>query len=127
MTTDWMTGIRSPAEEQDFSCSLCVQNSSEAHQACYPVGTGGKAQPGHDTDHSSPSTFKVKNDSSPPWHLHGGSGTSSLFYFYCTFFHINIQNFYLLLPCTMISGSTVTMAWRVLRLRIEETASRYGG
>jgi hypothetical protein len=28
---------------------------------------------------------------------------------------------------TMLSGSTVTAAWRVLGLRIEETASRYGG
>jgi hypothetical protein len=27
---------------------------------------------------------------------------------------------------TMLSGSTVTTAWRVLGLRIEETASRYG-
>jgi hypothetical protein len=29
--------------------------------------------------------------------------------------------------CTMLSGSTVTTAWRVLGLRIEDTASRYGG
>jgi hypothetical protein len=28
---------------------------------------------------------------------------------------------------SMSSGSTVTTAWRVLGLRIEETASRYGG
>jgi hypothetical protein len=28
---------------------------------------------------------------------------------------------------SMLSGSTVTTAWRVLGLRIEETASRYGG
>jgi hypothetical protein len=28
---------------------------------------------------------------------------------------------------SMLSGSLVTMAWRVLRLRMEETASRYGG
>jgi hypothetical protein len=27
----------------------------------------------------------------------------------------------------MLSGSLVTTAWRVLRLRMEETASRYGG
>jgi hypothetical protein len=27
----------------------------------------------------------------------------------------------------VLSGSSVTMAWRVLGLRIEETASRYGG
>jgi hypothetical protein len=29
--------------------------------------------------------------------------------------------------CSMLSGSPVTTAWRVLRLRMEETASRYGG
>jgi hypothetical protein len=28
---------------------------------------------------------------------------------------------------TMLSGSTVTTAWHVLGLRIEDTASRYGG
>jgi hypothetical protein len=28
---------------------------------------------------------------------------------------------------SMLSGSTVTTAWRVLGLRIEDTASRYGG
>jgi hypothetical protein len=28
---------------------------------------------------------------------------------------------------SMLSASTVTTAWCVLRLRIEETASRYGG
>jgi hypothetical protein len=28
---------------------------------------------------------------------------------------------------SMLSGSTVTTAWRVLGLRTEETASRYGG
>jgi hypothetical protein len=28
---------------------------------------------------------------------------------------------------TMLSGSPVITAWRVLRLRMEETASRYGG
>jgi hypothetical protein len=27
----------------------------------------------------------------------------------------------------MLSGSTVTTAWHILGLRIEETASRYGG
>jgi len=28
---------------------------------------------------------------------------------------------------TMLGGSLVTTAWRVLRLRMEEKASRYGG
>jgi hypothetical protein len=29
--------------------------------------------------------------------------------------------------CAILSGSIVTTAWRVLRLRMEETASRCGG
>jgi hypothetical protein len=33
--------VRSPAEAKDFSSNLCVQTSSEAHLASYPVGTGG--------------------------------------------------------------------------------------
>jgi hypothetical protein len=28
---------------------------------------------------------------------------------------------------SILSGSPVTMVWRVLRLQMEETASRYGG
>jgi hypothetical protein len=30
-----------PVEAKGFSCSLCVQTSSEAHPASYPMGTGG--------------------------------------------------------------------------------------
>jgi hypothetical protein len=41
LATDWTTGIRSPAEAKDFSSSLCVQTSSEAYPASYPMGTGG--------------------------------------------------------------------------------------
>jgi hypothetical protein len=33
----------------------------------------------------------------------------------------------LLMILAVLSGSTVTTAWRVLGLRMEETASRYGG
>jgi hypothetical protein len=40
LTTD-KTGVRSPAEEKDFSSNLCVQISSEAHLASYSMGTGG--------------------------------------------------------------------------------------
>jgi hypothetical protein len=54
--THWMTWVRSPAEEKEFSSSLCVQTSSEAHPASYPMGTRGtfprgKVQPGHNTSH----------------------------------------------------------------------------
>jgi hypothetical protein len=49
--------FQSPAEARDFSSSLCVQTSSEAHLATCPMGTGGpfpgsKAQPWRDTEHS---------------------------------------------------------------------------
>jgi hypothetical protein len=58
---------RSPAEAKDFSSSLCVQTSSEAHPALYPMYTGfffrgGKFQLGCDADHSPSSSAEVKNE-----------------------------------------------------------------
>jgi hypothetical protein len=41
LTTDWSTVIRSLAEAKDFSSSVCIQISSEAHPSSYPMGTGG--------------------------------------------------------------------------------------
>jgi hypothetical protein len=41
LTTDWTTGVRSPAEAKGFSSSLCAQKNSEADPASYPVGTVG--------------------------------------------------------------------------------------
>jgi hypothetical protein len=41
LTTDWMTGDRSPAEAKNSSSSLCVQTSSAAHPPSYTMGTGG--------------------------------------------------------------------------------------
>jgi hypothetical protein len=60
-------GVRSPAEEKDFSSSLCVQTSSGAHPASCPIDTegpfpGGEARPRHDADHSPPSSAKVVNE-----------------------------------------------------------------
>jgi hypothetical protein len=54
-------------EAKYFSSSLCVQTSSEANPASYPVGagcplTGGKARLGHDADFSRPSSTDVKNE-----------------------------------------------------------------
>jgi hypothetical protein len=80
--------VRSPAEAKDFSSSLCVQTSSEAHPASYPwvAGsfTGGKARPERDADNSPHlvprSRMSMSYGSSPPWSLHGGSGTA-LHYF----------------------------------------------
>jgi hypothetical protein len=38
---DRAIGVRSPAEAEDFSCSLCVQTGSGAHPASCTMGTGG--------------------------------------------------------------------------------------
>jgi hypothetical protein len=38
---NWTTGVRTLAEAKDFSSSLCVQTSSEAYPASYPMGTMG--------------------------------------------------------------------------------------
>jgi hypothetical protein len=79
VTTDWATGVWSPAEANNFSSSLCVQTSSEAHPASCPMDTGipfavGKARTGLDADHSPASGAEVKMSmsytSSPPKHLH---------------------------------------------------------
>jgi hypothetical protein len=58
---------RSPAETGDISSSPCVQTSSEAHSASYPMGTGGpftggKARQRRNADHSPSSTAELKNE-----------------------------------------------------------------
>jgi hypothetical protein len=76
---DRAIGVRSPAGAKDFSCSLYVQTGSGAHPASCPVGTGGKARPRRDADHSPPSSAEVKNEQelyllspqAPPWHVVG--------------------------------------------------------
>jgi hypothetical protein len=55
----------SPAEAKDFSSSLCVQTSSDAHPAFYSMSTGGsfpgdKAWLGRDADHSTPSSTESR-------------------------------------------------------------------
>jgi len=64
---DRAIGVRSLAEAEDFSSSLCVQTGSEAHPASCTMGTGGsftggKARPGRDADHSPPSSAEVVNE-----------------------------------------------------------------
>jgi hypothetical protein len=54
--------VRSPTGAEDFSSSPGVQTGSGAHPASYPMGTGGKARPGRDADHSPPSSAEVKNE-----------------------------------------------------------------
>jgi hypothetical protein len=71
LTTDWTAGVRSPTEAEDVSSNLCVQTGSGAHPASCTVGTGGsfpggKARPGRDADHSSPSSAEVKKE----WELY---------------------------------------------------------
>jgi len=49
--------VRSGQRQKDFSSRLCVQTSSQAHPASYPMCTrgpfpGSKVQLGCDTDHS---------------------------------------------------------------------------
>jgi hypothetical protein len=63
LTTGWTIGVRSPTEAEDFSSSPCV--GSGAHPASCTMGTGGlfswgKARPGRDADHSTPSSAEVK-------------------------------------------------------------------
>jgi hypothetical protein len=52
--------VRSPTGSEDFSSSPYVQTGSGAHPASYPMGTGGKARPGRDADHSPLSSAEVK-------------------------------------------------------------------
>jgi hypothetical protein len=64
---DRAIGVRSPAETKDFSSSLCVQTSSEAHPASCTMGTGGpfpgsKSWPGRDTNHSFSFSAEVVNE-----------------------------------------------------------------
>jgi hypothetical protein len=74
----------SPTEAEDFFSSPCVQTGSGAHPASYPMGTGGpfpggKARPGRDADHSTPSSANVKYELElyllsphvPPWRVAG--------------------------------------------------------
>jgi hypothetical protein len=61
-----MTGVLYWAGVKDFSSSLCSQTGSGAHPASYSMGNTGsfpeaKARLGSDTDHSPPSSAKVKN------------------------------------------------------------------
>jgi hypothetical protein len=64
---NWAIEVRSVADEKDFSSSLCVQSSSEAHPASCTMGTGGpfpgaKARPGHAANHSPPSSAEIENE-----------------------------------------------------------------
>jgi hypothetical protein len=64
---DRAIGFRSPAGVKNFSSSLCIQTGPGAHPASCAMGTGGpfpggKARPGRDADHSSPSSAEIINE-----------------------------------------------------------------
>jgi hypothetical protein len=85
VTTDWTTGIRSPAEAKDFSSNLCVQTSSEAHRASDPMGTGGpfpgvKRGRGVTLTTQLHVVYRLGTELYlPSCRLHDGSGTALLF------------------------------------------------
>jgi hypothetical protein len=70
--------VRFPVGAGNFSLHHRIQNSSRAHPASYPTGTRalslGVKRPGHEADHSLPSSAEVKNawsyTSTPPIRLH---------------------------------------------------------
>jgi hypothetical protein len=75
-----------------FPLDSATRPALEAHPACYLMAAGGpipsgKARSGRDADHSSHlvsrSRMSRSYTSSPPWSLHGDSGTALLYYFYC--------------------------------------------
>jgi hypothetical protein len=58
---DRVIEVQSSTGAEGFFSSLCVQTGSGAHPASCTMGTGGpfpggKARPGRDADHSSPSS-----------------------------------------------------------------------
>jgi hypothetical protein len=61
---DRVSRVRFPAGAGNFSLHHRVQNGSGAHPASYPRGTRGSfpgvKRPGHEADHSSPSSAEVK-------------------------------------------------------------------
>jgi hypothetical protein len=59
---DQAIGVRSPAGAKDFYSTVYVQTGAGAHPASCPLGTGGKARPGRDADHSLPSSAEVVNE-----------------------------------------------------------------
>jgi hypothetical protein len=64
---DWMAGVWSPTEADDFSSNFCVETSSGFHPASYTVGTGGsfpraKTWLGHDADRLPPLSAEVKKE-----------------------------------------------------------------
>jgi hypothetical protein len=91
LTTDWINRVLTLAEAKEFSSSLSVQTSYEAHPASYPMGTRGPfpgLNCGRDMTLTTqsfllprPRVSRNYYTSSPPWYLHGSSGTALLYSF----------------------------------------------
>jgi hypothetical protein len=77
IATGWMAGVRFPARATDFSLLHRVQTSSGAHpvpvQRVPGALSSGVKLPGHEADHSSPSSAEVKNRGSMPPLTHTSS------------------------------------------------------
>jgi hypothetical protein len=83
LTTDWTAGVRSPAEANGSSSSVCVPTNFETHQAFYPMDNAGpfrglKLGRGVKlTTHPISCRGKERVADSclgPSWCLHGASG-----------------------------------------------------
>jgi hypothetical protein len=63
--TGWMIRGGVPAGAENFSLHQHVETGPGGHPASYPMGTRGSfhgvKQPGHEADHSPPSSAEVKN------------------------------------------------------------------
>jgi hypothetical protein len=63
LATDWTIEVRFPEVAENFSLHHRVQNGSGADPASYPMDTrgsfSGAKRPGHESDHSPPSSDKV--------------------------------------------------------------------
>jgi hypothetical protein len=60
VATEWMTGVcLIPGTVKNFPSALCNKSCSGAQPASYPMGTEGKAKPGHDADQSPPFDVQV--------------------------------------------------------------------
>lgn len=96
-----------PGSSRDFSRSFRVQTGYEVHPAFYTMGTGdfspGIKRPGHEADHSPPSSVDVKKSGAigyldSPTRLHGvelSYPPASTFTFP---FYVRFQSIILLLP-----------------------------
>jgi hypothetical protein len=65
LDTGWTAGrsrFDPRQRRKDFSCSLCVQTGSGAHPTSFTMGTGVKAWPVRDADHSLPSSAEVEKE-----------------------------------------------------------------